>query len=364
MSGSNPNKTKKFPLVPLLAGLGIVTSILYYQYQRYGLSLFVDRAAFDTSYSASEWHGILSNKTLLLVGGPHRGGTTVLWKALDAHPDISGLGKTPPAEDGSDDIVQKRECEEGILIQDVYSRRGIGMEHVAKSNMAFRNRMLGLGKYALGKEAQVHLTEGDARVTPQNMAKLLNRYNHYWNASKSVLVEKSPPNAVMSRFLQAVYNEGRGADDGLQIKFLFMTRHPIANALAHQSAWEVLTEKYGCPFSLLMDNYIQVHRYLHEDLPHLKNDPMLVKLEDFALNPKSELEKIYQWLGVDSSPELVNDVLENRMQEPIREDPNSKYRAKWCEAAGSNGAKTIASKYQPLIEELQLGYDITDGWCK
>ena len=91
---------------------------------------------------------------------------------------------------------------------------------------------------------------------------------------------------------------------------------------------------------------------------------MLVKLEDFALNPKSELEKIYQWLGVDSSPELINDVLENRMQEPIREDPNSKYRAKWCEAPGSNGAKTIASKYQPLIEELQLGYDITDGWCQ
>lgn len=361
MSGSNPNKTKNFPLVPFLAGLGIVTSILYYQYQRYGLSLFVDRAAFDTSYSASEWHGILSNKTLLLIGGPHRGGTTVLWKALDAHPDISGLGTAPPAEDGSDDDVQKRKCGEGILIQDVYSRRGIGMEHMMKSNKAFQNRMMGLGKYALAKEDQVHLTESDARVTQQNMAKLLNRYSHYWNTSKSVLVEKSPPNAVMSRFLQAIYNEGRGDEDGLQIKFLFMTRHPIANALAHQS---VLRETYDVPFSILMDNYIQVHRYLKDDMFHLKNDPMLVKLEHFASNPTSQLEKIYQWLGVDSSPELINDVLENRMQEPIRDDPNSKYKERWCEAASSNGAKTIASKYQPLIEELQLGYDITDGWCK
>lgn len=99
-ANANPNKVKNFPLVPFLAGLGIVSSILFYQYQRYGMSLFVDRSSFDSSYSASEWHGILSNKTLLLIGGPHRGGTTVLWKALDAHPDISGLGTEPPAEDG------------------------------------------------------------------------------------------------------------------------------------------------------------------------------------------------------------------------------------------------------------------------
>jgi len=364
MSGSNPNKSKNFPLVPFLTGLGVVTSILYYQYQRYGLFLFVDRASFDSSYSASEWHGILSNKTLLLIGGPHRSGTTVLWKALDAHPDISGLGTAPPVEDESDDAVQKRKCGEGILIQDVYSRRGIGMEHMMKSNKAFQNRMMGLGKYALGKEEQVHLLESDARVTPQNMAKLLNRYNHYWNTSKSVLVEKSPPNAVMSRFLQAMYNEGRGADDGLRVKFLFMTRHPIANALAHQS---VLSQTYDVPFSILMDNYVQLHRYLQEDMSHLKNGPMLVKLEDLASNPISQLGEIYRWLGVDSSPELVTRVLENRMQEPIRENPNSKYKEKWCGAAATSDDRSrqqsIASKYQPMLEELQLGYDLTDGWC-
>lgn len=363
-ANANPNKVKNFPLVPFLAGLGIVSSILFYQYQRYGMSLFVDRSSFDSSYSASEWHGILSNKTLLLIGGPHRGGTTVLWKALDAHPDISGLGTEPPAEDGSDDAVQKRKCGEGILIQDVYSRRGIGMEHMMKSNLAFQKRMMGLGKYALGKEDQVHLNESEARVTPQNMAKLLNRYNHYWNTSKSVLVEKSPPNAVMSRFLQAIYNEGRTAEDGLQIRFLFMTRHPIANALAHQS---ILRDTYDVPFSTLMNNYVQVHRYLREDMPHLRNDPMLIKLEEFASNPKAQLEKIYRWLGVDGSSEIVKDVLEHRMQESIRDDPNFKYKEKWCRAADSNDRSwhaAIASKYQPLIDDLQLGYDITDGWCK
>ena len=94
---------------------------------------------------------------------------------------------------------------------------------------------------------------------------------------------------------------------------------------------------------------------------------MLIKLEEFASNPKAQLGKIYQWLGVDGSSKIVKDVLEQRMQESIRDDPNSKYKDKWCKATDSNDRSwhtAIASKYQPLIDDLQLGYDITDGWCK
>lgn len=357
-------KSKDFPVVPFTAFLGIVVAILAYQYNLHGATLFVDRSQFDSNHTASEWHDILANKTVLFIGGPHRGGTTILWMALDAHPDISGLATFPPDN-------KKRECGEGILIQDVYPRHGIGVEDLMRSNQGHQRKMAamgrGTGRYALADEKSVHLTESDERVSAENMAKLLNRYHRYWNVSKPVLVEKSPPNAVMSRFLQAMYNSGRrrNADDtsaaGLQTKFLFITRHPIANAYAHQSG---LPGAYEVPFNELMDNYVQVHRYLMSDIPHLNNEPMLITLEGFAANPQNELEKIYKWLVVDSSAATVQDVLRNRMQEGVRSDPNAKYRKRWCGDGGTDRAwhNAIASKYQPLINELGLGYDLTE-WC-
>ena len=356
-------KSKDFPILPLLGFFGIIFGILAYHYNQYGAALFIRRSQFDTHHTASEWHRILDNKTVLLIGGPHRGGTTLLWSALDAHPDISGLATSAPDE-GRDTQSRNRKCREGILIQDVYSRFGIGIEDLMKKHKVYQQRMLGVGRYALGDEKDVHLTEGDAQVSPENMAKLLNRYNYYWNVSKSVVVEKSPPNAVISRFLQALYNMGRNETSvGLQTKFLFVTRHPIANTYAHQS---VLEGVYDVSFAKLLDNYVQMHRYLVADLPYLKNDPMLIKLEDFAANPQVELKKIFKWLGVDSSSDTVQSILRNGLEDRVIADPNSKYRKRWCDdARGTNGIRhnnMIARKYQPLIDELGLGYKL-EAWC-
>jgi hypothetical protein len=355
-------KQKHFPVLPFLGFFGIVFGILGYQYNQYGATLFFRRSQFDSDHTASEWHKILENKTVLLIGGPHRGGTTLLWNSLDAHPDISGLATTPPDE-GNGKQSRKRKCREGILIQDVYSRFGIGIEDIMKKHKVYQQQMLGVGRYALGNEKDVHLTESDAQVSPENMARLLNRYSYYWNFSKSVVAEKSPPNAVISRFLQALYNAGRNETSiGLQTKFLFVTRHPIANTYALQS---ILEGVYDVPFAKLMDNYVQLHRYLTTDLPHLENHPILIKLEDFAANPLVELQKIYSWLGVDSSSETVQDIIQNGLGEGVLADPNAKYRKRWCDGAGgTNGIRqeTIARKYQPLINELGLGYEL-EGWC-
>jgi hypothetical protein len=103
----------------------------------------------------------------------------------------------------------------------------------------------GLGRYALGKVEDVHWTEEHAKVTEYSQTRVLNRFGGYWDMSKPVLVEKSPPNAILSRYFQATYNIGnKGAwtntpEDGFGggtsvARFIFVSRHPIANALAQQ----------------------------------------------------------------------------------------------------------------------------------
>uniref|UniRef100_A0A7S2V2M0 Protein-tyrosine sulfotransferase n=1 Tax=Fibrocapsa japonica TaxID=94617 RepID=A0A7S2V2M0_9STRA len=320
-------------------------------YCKYGISMFVDRSYFDLNLSPSEWRSIMKDKTVLLIGGPHRGGTTIIWKAITQHPLVAGFGST--FESGADHS-------EGILIQDVYPQFGVGMEKIMANMAGFKTQMIGAGKYALGDEAKVHLIETDEKVTPSNMAKLLNRFGSYWNLTKPVLAEKSPPTAVMSRFLQALYNvpviesEAQGTH---LTKFLFITRHPIANVYAHYS---LVGGSHVVPFDTLMENYMQLHRYLKSDLPHLHNDPMLIRLEDFVTSPSDTLHKIFSWLGIDASEATTKDVLTRT--EVIHSDPNAKYRKKWCGIHPKNRAD-VEGKYQLIVDDLDLGYSLK-GWCK
>lgn len=356
-------RSKKFPIIPFASFLVVVGAILYSYYHKYGISMFVDRSYFDLRHTAAEWRDIMSNKTVLLLGGPHRAGTTILWKAISAHPDISGFGTTQ--ETGVDES-------EGILLQDVYSRYGIGMEDIMKRTTHYQKKMLGVGRYALGDESDVHLTETDPRVMGDNMAKILNRFGQHWNLSQPVLIEKSPPTIVMSRFLQALYH----ADDdggssrstsggGPKVKFLFITRHPIANMMAHEN---MVGQYSHLTYDILMRNYIQMHRYLLSDLPHLNNEPMIIKLEEFAADPSSHLSKIYEWLGVDGTEETVKNVLEERLGVNIWSDPNANYRTRWCGKAEKDmpafKRDAIVGKYQTVFkEELgELGYDLKT-WC-
>ena len=369
---------KELPVLFLGGFFALVFSVIGLVYRKYGITMFVDRSYFDLNRNASEWRSLLDGggvggaseeaaKTVLLIGGPHRGGTTIVWRAICAHPDISGLGTT--FETGGD-------YSEGILIQDVYSTFGVGMEKVMKSNPGWQKEMRGLGKYALGDEEKVHLTEKDGMVTPSNLARIMNRFGYYWDLSKPVLVEKSPPTAVMSRFLQALYNvDGDGEREKKKrksvTKFLFVTRHPVANAYAHQ---RILGGTNVVPLDTLYRNYVSLHRYMKTDLPRLDNDPRILRLEDFASDPASELTSLYRWLGVDHSADTVRRVLRSDgLGGRIRPDPNARYHDMWCgggsgpprsgekKKAGRDEVQT-AERYQKDVDELGLGYDII-GWC-
>lgn len=63
-------------------------------YQKFGINIFLSPGAKQLALPGEDWRALLPNKTIVMVGGPHRGGTTVLWDELRRHPDIADFGST------------------------------------------------------------------------------------------------------------------------------------------------------------------------------------------------------------------------------------------------------------------------------
>mmetsp|Transcript_27738 Transcript_27738/g.53988 ORF Transcript_27738/g.53988 Transcript_27738/m.53988 type:complete len:392 (-) Transcript_27738:511-1686(-) len=329
-----------------------------YAYHTYGINFFIPESMQYLSHSAVEWQTeILPDKTVLYLGGPHRGGTTILWECLREHPDMADFGKTDTT--GVD-------LSEGIFLQDVYPSFGIGAE-VLQADWKLRRG--GLGQYALLPEHRIHLNETYKRMNPMGQERLFNRFGYFWNLTKPVLLEKSPPNCVISRFLQAVTNlnvpgglsvtldpnnEDKPRFEGQsKASFVFINRHPFANAMSHQ-AWGSCK---NMPFGLLIANWVQLNEYMHADIPFLQKVKVF-KMEDFQQDPDPYLNEIYSFVGLD--PTQVTRTVN------VKKDTNSKYLTSYCQRLRSSKraqAEHEAIKKQFADKIKQFGYEIGEWDC-
>ena len=184
---------------------------------------------------------------LVFVGGLHRSGTSLLARLISTHPDGSGLTGTNVPED------------EGQHVQDVYP---VGTEHG------------GPGRFAHTPEA--HLTESSPLATPANARRLVESWAPYWDMSKTYLVEKTPPNLLMGRFLQQLYPDA---------SFVFIVRHPVPVSLASRKWRKKLA------FGRLMNHWFTAHDIARTDLPHLRRVHVL-KYEDLMAQPDQTLDAV------------------------------------------------------------------------
>jgi Sulfotransferase family len=197
----------------------------------------------------------VSEHHFVFVGGLHRSGTTLLARAIAKHDEVSGFRKTEAL------------ANEGQFLQSVYPiAREFG----------------GTGRF--GFDERSHMTEDSPLATDANRDKLVAEWGRYWNLERRVLVEKSPPNLLKLRFLQALFPEAG---------FVVIMRHPIAVSYATQK-WSETS------IGSLLEHWLVCHDIFLEDAPHIER-LVLVRYEDFVADPAGVVGRIQERLGLTPS---------------------------------------------------------------
>ena len=227
---------------------------------------------------------------------------------MAAHPAISGLSNTCVEED------------EGQHLQKVYP---VAMTHG------------GPGRFALKPAA--HLTEDSPLVSSENARRLWDAWSPYWDMDRPLLLEKSPPNLVMGRFLQALFPGSA---------FVVVIRHPVIVTLGTKK-WAPRTS-----LSRLMDHWFTAHRTLRQDLSRLERVSIL-RYEDLVADPAGELGRVGSALQL--AQPIPSDL--------IQSSRSSGYQQRWDEmAAGSLLARRSRAAIESRFagEAAEYGYNLSD----
>jgi len=254
----------------------------------------------------------MQNHRFVFVCGLHRSGTSILFKSLRDHPDVSGFHNTNSPED------------EGMHLQAVYKPSGY---------------YGGAGKFGFHPDA--HLTELSPLITNENRNRLFSEWSSYWDMSKPYLLEKSPPNLIRTRFLQAMFPDSY---------FIVLLRHPLAVSYATR-AWYRRYRINWRSLSRIFRHWLVCHEILLDDLPYLKNY-MILKYEQFVSDPDTYTKKVYEFLDVDPIPN----------NQKVLSSVNEKYFSKWKnDLSGflsSLSARLIIKRFESRLN--RFGYSLID----
>lgn len=249
----------------------------------------------------------LEDHRLLFIGGMHKSGTSIFHRCIRDHSLISGFSGTGVPED------------EGQLLQSVFPPAG---------------KTGGMGRYAFNDDS--HLTERSPLASEANARILFQEWSAHWDLSKPVLVEKSPPTLIRSRFLQALFPQAR---------FVFLLRHPIAVSYS-TSRW---TKQ---PLHELIAHWIVGHERFQNDLPELHHAPLIVRYEDFARDPETVLGRVWSLVGLDAEP------LERRVRSGI----DRKYLRRWKRMGwtprGRRYVRLVRERLGSRLDALGYGYTL------
>jgi Sulfotransferase family len=237
---------------------------------------------------------------LVFLGGVHRSGTTPLARWLAAHPQVSSLAGTGVPMD------------EGQHLQSVYPSAQI---------------FGGLGRFGFAPAA--HLTESSRLVTPNAAARLLQAWAPWWELSAARLLEKSPPNILRTRFLQALFPSS---------SHVILVRHPVAVAYATQR-WSQTS------IPELLRHWVICYRTFLDDSPYLHH-VKLVRYEDLVRWPHGVLKDIWRFLGLKPAATIPD----------VRRHVNMHYYLQWREKSSAAANRAAVERYAG--EAMLFGYSL------
>ena len=248
----------------------------------------------------------------VFICGLNRSGTTLLGR---------NIGRLENCTDFKD--IPKMQVKEGWKLQDVYP---------------LEFELGGPGRY--GFNSRAHFTESSSLLSPENVARLRKAWHLFWDKSKTICVEKTPANLLMTRFLQAAFPNSY---------FIVIRRHPVAVSMSTQRMWKVsITSLHR-----LFDHWLHCYELFEQDKKHLRHVYELT-YEDYVEDPARYHREIAQFVGTQ--------VPERGLEQPSAAQ-SKKYLDRWCKLLKDTRCKHyyryIARKYEPRFSKH--GYSLTNG---
>ena len=233
-------------------------------------------------------------KKYVFICGLHRSGTSTIRNIISCSNLVSTHSNTKKPED------------EGQHIQSIYDN--------AKKHG-------GPGKFGFSKE--YHYTEESSLLTNRNNKKLIDEWYKYWDLSKKILVEKSPPNIIHTRYLQEIFSNSY---------FIIILRHPYVVASACKKRFNKQSiDKH-------IEHWLYVHEILYNDLKKI-NNYLVLKYEDlnsnnFERNINNFLE---EELNIDSTRIKEINLLQKSNTKYLKNDIPDEIKEKYEEKINNYG---------------------------
>lgn len=289
------------------------------------------------------------------IGGLHHSGTTLMAMLLAAHPDAAGMEGT------------KAPANEGQHVQSVFPT--VKELKAVSRELAAQYPQLRLDEWRADSmhfvhRAEAHLTEESRLASGRLGERLWQQWQPYWNTSKQVVIEKSPPNLVRARLLQALLSEH-------QPMFLFTLRHPLAIWTGHAGPAIIEQPRW---LRQHLQHYLLAHRLLQEDLARLSL-AVVLRFEDFVSQPRDMWFRLLHHLGLRLVPlpfQLSSQVSKFRRgrwgfeASAGRQGPeiNPQHRHDWipvwesllAAAAEASAIQAVLSEFEPQIN--YYGYSL------